>query len=66
MNVTTVPESKPEVAITILWREAEILQRMLWSTGGVGEGCVFINSLSGKLGGIGVSPAEGIKFRGNY
>ena len=66
MNVTAVPEQKPDVVITISWREAEILRTMLGRITGIGQGSDFASNLFIYLNNVGVRLDSSIIFSGEF
>ena len=66
MKVRKEPEERPDIVITVSWREAEILLSMCENTGGLGEGRAVTDNLSIALDSVGVCYDPAVRFDGVF
>ena len=68
MKVTTVPEKRPDVIITLSWDEARILKAIIGSLGGNNTGRTFVDSLFDGLERKGVESDDRVSkvFSGSF
>ena len=65
MKVETATTRKPDVIITVLWEEAQVLRSVLGGIYGTSTHRSLTNDLYNKLGDLGVNEAN-INFGGKF
>ena len=66
MQVTTVPETRPDVIITMSWKDARILKSILSKIVGKSLGRGMIDTLFGVLGAADIESDLDVKFSGSF